>query len=189
MVVAAGLVLIAGTACANPEAENVLPSAGEKPAASSAPAPPAGDAPAGDVPGSAPAPGDGKPAPGAPAPSEKPGGDKGNSKTPPGEGPGEMALPPERIDGAKMPQGYPKTAAAVERTNEVAIRAQEGGCGKASAEVVEQSADQVTVKLVETTPRNKMACTMDIRYPTVKVALEQPLGERKLVLEHEQRKG
>ncbi|OZM74574.1 hypothetical protein CFN78_05545 [Amycolatopsis antarctica] len=159
MVVAAGLVLLAGTACANPDTDSPQPAADQQPAPSSAP----------QEPGNKPAP--------------------GNEAQQPGEAPGEIPLAAEKIDGAALPESYPRTAATVERTNQVAIRAQEGGCGKASAEVAEQTAQRVVVKLVETTPRNKMACTMDIRYPTVKVDLAEPLGERQLVLEEEARQG
>jgi len=155
MVVAAGLVLLAGTACANPDTESPQPAAEQQPA----------------------------PAPGAPQ-EPAPGGEA----RAPGDAPGELLIPEAKIDSVALPQSYPRTAATVERTNQLAVRAQEGGCGKASAEIVEQAAQRVVLKLVETTPRNKMACTMDIRYPTVKVDLAEPLGERQLVLQHEQRK-
>lgn len=186
MVVAAGLVLLAGTACANPDTDGTENAAGGQPASSSAEAPapsddaqpaPPSDQPAGD--GAQPAP-DGDAAPPA---------QDGDPKLPPGEGTGEIPVAEDQIDSGALPKSYPKQAAMVERTNQVAVRAQEGGCGKASAELVDENAERVTIKLVETTPRNKMACTMDIRLKTIKVELAEPLGERQLVLQSESRQG
>jgi hypothetical protein len=45
--------------------------------------------------------------------------------------------------------------------------------------------------LVETEPpeEKETACTMDIRFETVSVTLDEPLGERTVVLKYEHRKG
>jgi hypothetical protein len=99
--------------------------------------------------------------------------------------PANGPVPQERIDGSALPEGFPKDVAATDRT--LAVKAQEGGCGKASAEVKSQSPSAVELTLVETQPAVPQACTMDIRYPTVSVTLDQPLGERKVVLRFEQR--
>lgn len=91
-----------------------------------------------------------------------------------------------QLNAGGLPKDFPREASA--RDNRLTITAQEGGCGEASAEVTGQSADTVTVLLVETEPADKMMCTMDIRHPEVTVDLDQPLGERTLVLEHTERK-
>ncbi|KMS86800.1 hypothetical protein [Prauserella rugosa] len=95
-------------------------------------------------------------------------------------------VPADQLNGRGLPEGFPREATAKGRT--LTITAQEGGCGKASAEVTEQDADTVSVLLVETETAGKMMCTMDIRYPPVDVRLDAPLGERTLVLEHTTRK-
>ncbi|OLT43038.1 hypothetical protein BJF85_02730 [Saccharomonospora sp. CUA-673] len=92
----------------------------------------------------------------------------------------------DQLNGRGLPDGYPQDVTAQGRS--LSITAQEGGCGKASAEVTEQNADTVTVLLVETEPADQMMCTMDMRYPPVEVGLDAPLGERTLVLEHTTRK-
>ncbi|GAA1225100.1 hypothetical protein GCM10009676_03580 [Prauserella halophila] len=94
-------------------------------------------------------------------------------------------VPESRLNAGGLPDGFPREATA-ENTS-LTITAQEGGCGEASAEVTDQGADTVTVLLVETEPAGKKMCTMDIRHPPVTVELEQPLGERTLVLEHTKR--
>jgi hypothetical protein len=96
-------------------------------------------------------------------------------------------VPQERIDGTALPEGFPKSVTVTDRT--LAVQAQEGGCGKASAEVKSQTSSAVEIALVETQPAVPQACTMDIRYPTVSVNLDQPLGERTVVLLFEQRTG
>ncbi|MBB3051234.1 hypothetical protein FHS23_002257 [Prauserella isguenensis] len=95
-------------------------------------------------------------------------------------------VPDPQLNARGLPEGFPREASA--RDTELTITAQEGGCGEASAEVTDQSADTVAVLLVETEPAGKMMCTMDMRYPPVSVELDQPLGERTLVLEHTKRK-
>ncbi|WP_051385425.1 hypothetical protein [Actinokineospora inagensis] len=71
--------------------------------------------------------------------------------------------------------------------SDVGVVAQEGGCGKASAEVGDQGPARVVLTLVETRPARPRMCTMDIRYPRLSVRLDQPLGDRRVVLRSEQR--
>ncbi|MBN6041406.1 hypothetical protein [Amycolatopsis sp. 195334CR] len=166
--VGVGVVLLAGTACASPQN-------GSQPAA--APPPPAASAPADQI-----APGEPQPAPPV---SKVPGGAEPADPADPEAG---TTIPEQKIDAAKLPEGFPKKVAMVADGKVLSIGAQEGGCGKASLEIKEQSAEKVVVNVVETEPGGNVACTMDIRYPTLTVELEQPLGERTVVLEHEQRK-
>ena len=91
-------------------------------------------------------------------------------------------LPPERIDGTALPRNYPRKVHVTGDGTSLAIVAKEGGCGKAAAEVVGQTAREVTVVLVETMPEGQVACTMEVRFPTVTVELAEPLGKREVVL-------
>lgn len=96
-------------------------------------------------------------------------------------------VPPVQLDAAALPPEFPRNAWALGDGRTIAVEAQEGGCGKATAEVTEQSTDRVLITLVETQPRDPVACTMDIRYPVLTVTLDRPLGERTIVLRAEQR--
>jgi hypothetical protein len=69
----------------------------------------------------------------------------------------------------------------------VGLVAQEGGCGKAGVEIAEQTATSVVLIVFEATPAKPMMCTMDLRYPTFEVTLDQPLGDRSVVMKHERR--
>jgi hypothetical protein len=102
---------------------------------------------------------------------------------------GATAVPDAQVDASALPDGYPRMVWTEQDGRAVGAVAQEGGCGKASAEAPEQSADRVVVTLVETQPSQPQPCTMDLRYPTVNVSLDAPLGDRKVVLRAEQRKG
>lgn len=59
----------------------------------------------------------------------------------------------------------------------------EGGCSKVHAEVTDQNDKQVRLVLVEETPEPPGICTMDLRYPPVAARLEEPLGQRTVVVE------
>ncbi|MGH3520550.1 MAG: hypothetical protein ACRDQ7_24905 [Haloechinothrix sp.] len=96
-------------------------------------------------------------------------------------------VPQEQIDGSALPQGYPREAATRGNGRTVVITAQEAGCGKASAKLVEQTRTGVVVLLVHTVPSGDVMCTMDIRYPQVTIDLDEPLADRRLVLEPEER--
>ncbi|SDH13675.1 hypothetical protein SAMN05216553_116169 [Lentzea fradiae] len=107
------------------------------------------------------------------------------SEAPPGIAPGE--LPPDgkpvtKIDASNLAPDQPRTAWTQGDGKTLGVIGQEGGCGKASASVLEETAQSVKVELVETTPLTKQMCTMDIRFPPLTVQLAEPLGERTLVL-------
>lgn len=115
-------------------------------------------------------------------------------RTAPGAAPGTLpiapttgAVPANRIDASALPEGFPREVWVHGDGRTVAVRAQEGGCGKASLEVKEQTASTVSIVLVETQPKEPQACTMDIRYPVLSVALNDPLEDRTVVLQAEQR--
>ncbi|MET8761676.1 hypothetical protein [Lentzea sp. NPDC004782] len=104
---------------------------------------------------------------------------------PPGIAPGEVppdGKPVTKLDTSALSPEYPHTVWTQGDGRTVGVIAQEGGCGKAGASVLEQSATAVKIELVETTPLTKQMCTMDIRFPPLTVQLSEPLGERTVVL-------
>lgn len=107
------------------------------------------------------------------------------SEIPPGIAPGEVppdGKPVTKLDTNALSSEYPRTVWTQGDGKTVGVIAQEGGCGKASASVLEQSASVVKIELVETLPLDKQACTMDIRFPPLTVQLSEPLGERTVAL-------
>lgn len=111
-----------------------------------------------------------------PSPTDEPGGSAAHE------------VPQRQMDTSALPDGYPRKAKRNKAGDELLITAQEGGCGKASAELVKQTSSEVVVLLVHTVPEDGTTmCTMDIRYPELPVKLDKPLGERMLVLKAEER--
>jgi hypothetical protein len=107
------------------------------------------------------------------------------SELPPNIAPGEIppdGKPVTKLDTNALSSEYPRTVWTQGDGKTVGVIAQEGGCGKASASVLEQSASVVKIELVETLPLDKQACTMDIRFPPLTVLLSEPLGERTVAL-------
>lgn len=107
------------------------------------------------------------------------------SEVPPNIAPGEVppdGKPVTKLDTSALSPDYPHTVWTQGDGRTVGVIAQEGGCGKASASVLEQTASAVKIELVETTPLTKQMCTMDIRFPPLTVQLSEPLGERTVVL-------
>lgn len=111
--------------------------------------------------------------------------DRQPARTPPDGG---TPVEKQQVDDTALPQGYPKLVWTQDDGNAVGVVAQEGGCGRASVEVPEQTDKQVVILLVETVPAAPQACTMDLRYPKITVELDAPLGDRQIVLKSEQRK-
>lgn len=111
--------------------------------------------------------------------------DRQPARTPPDGG---APVPDGQIDATALPQGYPTLVWTQDDGRAVGVVAQEGGCGRASVEVPQQTDGQVVITMVETQPAKPQACTMDLRYPKITVELDAPLGDRKVVLQTEQRK-
>jgi hypothetical protein len=88
----------------------------------------------------------------------------------------------EKVDGSTLVEGYPRSVWVEGDGATLGVIGQEGGCGKVSAQIVEQSVSSVHLELVETLPLEKKMCTMDLRYPPLTVTLGVPLGDRKVVL-------
>jgi len=111
--------------------------------------------------------------------------DRQPARTPP-EGGAEVAK--QQIDDAALAQGYPRLVWTQDDGRTIGVVAQEGGCGKASVEVPEQTDTQVVILMIETVPAKPQNCTMDLRYPKLTAELDAPLGDRAVVLKSEQRK-
>ncbi|MBM7776331.1 hypothetical protein JOD54_006535 [Actinokineospora baliensis] len=123
--------------------------------------------------------------PGVP-PTEPSEPDRQPARTPPSGG---TEVPAGQIDATGVVEDYPTVVWTENGGTDIGVVAQEGGCGKASAEVAAQDDTQVVITLVETQPAKPVQCTMDLRFPKLSVDLEKPLGERKVVLKSEQRVG
>ncbi|MGV9300541.1 MULTISPECIES: hypothetical protein [Amycolatopsis] len=95
---------------------------------------------------------------------------------------GAQRVPDNRVDGAALPKTFPKEVYSDNGGTVLVVRAEEGGCGHALGEAVEQSAQKVVVDLSETKAQTGQMCTMDLRHPVISVALAAPLGERTVVL-------
>ncbi|WP_344421534.1 hypothetical protein [Amycolatopsis minnesotensis] len=156
----AGLVLIAGAACASPEAASPPPASG-----------PVASQPGTTIPEQPP----------VQKPSPKPGAQPPPSKV-------GKPVPPQQLDANALPAGFPRDVAVGPDGKTVIVRAEEGGCGHATVEPKEQTPQRVVLNLVETTAQTHKMCTMDIRYPVVSTQLADQLGDRKLVLTSEHRK-
>ncbi|AOS62475.1 hypothetical protein [Actinoalloteichus hymeniacidonis] len=89
----------------------------------------------------------------------------------------------EQVDSAALPEDYPVEVWTSEDGTVVGTDGREGGCTVVSAELVEETADSVTIELVETGPGEDAICTQDIRIRPVSVELAEPIGERTVVLE------
>jgi hypothetical protein len=120
-----------------------------------------------------------EPAPESTTPDRQP------ARTPPAGG---EPVAERQIDVSTLPEGYPTLVWTQEDGRTVGVVAQEGGCGRASVEVPEQNDRQVVVLMVETVPATPQNCTMDLRYPKLTAELDEPLGDRTVVLRSEQRK-
>ncbi|MET9229671.1 hypothetical protein [Lentzea sp. NPDC003310] len=108
-----------------------------------------------------------------------------SSEVPPNVAPGEVppdGKPVTKLDANALPPDQPRTVWTQGDGKTVGVVAQEGGCGKASASVLEQNASTVKIEMLETLPLTKQMCTMDIRFPPLTVQLSEPLGERTVVL-------
>ncbi|WP_235079316.1 hypothetical protein [Amycolatopsis orientalis] len=95
---------------------------------------------------------------------------------------GAQRVPDNRVDGAALPKTFPKEVYSDNGGTVLVVRAEEGGCGHALGEAVEQTPQKVVVDLSETKAQTGQMCTMDLRHPVISVALAAPLGERTVVL-------
>lgn len=98
---------------------------------------------------------------------------------------GSTEITADKVDFTALPEGYPHTVWIVGDGTTVGLYGQAGGCTTAAAEVAEQGAQRVVLRVVETTTGDQV-CTLDLRYPPLTVKLDAPLGTRTVVLERSQ---
>lgn len=110
--------------------------------------------------------------------------DRRPARTPPSSG---EKVDAKQIDSTALSKGYPVLVWTENDGRTIGVVAQEGGCGKASVENAETD-KQVTITMIETTPKEPQACTMDLRYPKLTTELKAPLGDRTVVLKNVARK-
>lgn len=99
--------------------------------------------------------------------------------TPPAGG---TALPAAQVDATALPDGHPRLVWTRNGGRTVGVYGQEGGCSQVRADLLEQTATVVRIDLVETIPTTG-PCTMDLRFPPLTVRLDEPLGQRSVLLE------
>lgn len=92
------------------------------------------------------------------------------------------AVPDSEVDFSKLPQGYPHTVWTQDGGTVLVVTVAQGGCSKDSAEAADQTAQQVTIAVINLMHRTGM-CPMFVQYVPVAVRLAAPLNQRKIVLE------
>ena len=135
-----------------------------------------------------PAPGTGTPptvatgAPPAGTPAATPAPPDPLTATPPD---GTTALDASRVEARGLPPGFP-TLAWTRGARTLGVYGRAGGCTEASAQVAEETAQAVTLRVVQTTT-SPGPCTRELRYPPLEVTLAGDLGARRVVLTGEVR--
>ncbi|RJQ82330.1 hypothetical protein D5S17_03065 [Pseudonocardiaceae bacterium YIM PH 21723] len=106
--------------------------------------------------------------------------------------PGQQTVPvgAKPVDHSKITSNDPTLGSdapvwTTQNGKKIGLYAQEGGCGKVRADLASQSQTEIKIVLVETvpSPEKKMACTLDLRYPPVEVALDAPHNDRRIVVD------
>lgn len=118
----------------------------------------------------------GTPTAGAPAPADP------LTADPPA---GTTELDPSRVEVRGLPPGFP-TLVWTRGPRTLGVYGRAGGCTEASAQVVDQTAEAVTLRVVQTTTSTG-PCTRELRYPPLEVTLGADLGARRVVLTGEVR--
>ncbi|MGH4018496.1 MAG: hypothetical protein ACRDT0_04475 [Pseudonocardiaceae bacterium] len=101
--------------------------------------------------------------------------------TPP---PGGRELPAVQVDATGLPEGYPRLVWTEQGGTVVGAYGQGGGCTDVRAELADQTPQILRVTLVEVTTSSG-PCTMDLRFPPLRVPLDAPLGERVVILQRQ----
>ncbi len=99
--------------------------------------------------------------------------------------PGTTALDASRVEARDLPPGFP-TLVWTRGPRTLGVYGRAGGCTEASAQVVDQTADAVTLRVVQATTSTG-PCTRELRYPPLEVTLAADLATRRVVLTGEVR--
>ncbi len=98
---------------------------------------------------------------------------------------GTTALDAARVDARALPPGFP-TLVWTRGPRTLGVYGRAGGCTETNAQVVDQTAEAVTLRVVQTTTSTG-PCTRELRYPPLEVTLAADLGTRRVVLTGEVR--
>jgi hypothetical protein len=98
---------------------------------------------------------------------------------------GTTALDASRVEARGLPPGFP-TLVWTRGPRTLGVYGRAGGCTEASAQVADQTAEAVTLRVVQTTTSTG-PCTRELRYPPLEVTLAADLGTRRVVLTGEVR--
>lgn len=108
----------------------------------------------------------------------------------PGPPPGAPALPGgaepvagTHVDAHALPAGFPRQVWTEKDGTVLGFLGEVGGCFTSRAVVDQQTATQVTIRLIQQAPgTGERACPMFVRYKVMSVTLAQPLGQRDVQL-------
>jgi hypothetical protein len=98
---------------------------------------------------------------------------------------GTTALDASRVEVRELPPGFP-TLVWTRGPRTLGVFGRAGGCTETNAQVVDQTAEAVTLRVVQTTTSTG-PCTRELRYPPLEVTLAADLGARRVVLTGEVR--
>jgi hypothetical protein len=97
---------------------------------------------------------------------------------------GATPVPGNQVRASALPSQFPRTVWYDKGGTELGFYGEAGGCFTSSATVVQQTDEQVIVRLVQQQPgTGAHACPMYVRYKPMTVALAKPLGARTVVLQ------
>ena len=92
-------------------------------------------------------------------------------------------VPATQVDSSRLPSGYPAKVQQDDTGSMLTVQGEEGGCEKASAQLTAQDNSAVHVVLVRTLAPTTQVCTKELRLKPLTVRLDNPLADRKVVLE------
>jgi hypothetical protein len=97
---------------------------------------------------------------------------------------GALVVPSSRVDARALPFSYPKLVWTDRAGTTLGFEGEQGGCLTSRAQVTEQSATEVTVRLIQQQPgTGERSCPMFVRYKPMTVHLTAPLGDRTVRLQ------
>ncbi|MCD2189807.1 hypothetical protein [Actinomycetospora soli] len=99
--------------------------------------------------------------------------------------PGGTALDPARVTTTGLPAGFP-TLVWTTGPRTLGVYGRAGGCTEATAAIAAQTAEEVTVRITQTSTSTG-PCTRELRYPAFDLPLDADLGQRRVVLTGETR--
>ncbi|HEY1569834.1 MAG TPA: hypothetical protein VGG05_00715 [Pseudonocardiaceae bacterium] len=97
---------------------------------------------------------------------------------------GAVVVPAGRVDAKALPFSFPKLVWTDRAGTTLGFEGEAGGCFTSRAEVDEQTATGVTVRMIQQQPgTGERSCPMFVRYRPMAVHLAQPLGNRTVTLQ------